>query len=43
VHEFLGRAEFGVIADTFLEEILDRLDVVVRRALDRLDALGVLQ
>ena len=39
----LAVPEFGVIADAFLEEIFDRLDVVVRRALDHLDAFGILQ
>ncbi len=34
-------ASSGVAGDTFLDEILDGLDVVVGRALDGLDARGV--
>ena len=34
-------ASSALLADAFLDEIFDRLDVVIGRALDRLDALGV--
>jgi len=35
--EFADPAEFGRIGQAFLQEILDRLDVMVGRALDFLD------
>jgi hypothetical protein len=41
VHEFLRLRETGVTADLFLDEVLDRLDVVVGGRLDRLDPLTV--
>ena len=44
VHELAVRGEAGergVGLEALLDEVLDRLDVVVRRALDRLDARGV--
>ncbi len=43
MHELVGLGQFGMIADLLLDEILDRLDVVVRGRLDRLDALRILQ
>ena len=42
MNEFTYRLQFRVAGDLFLEEILDRLDVVVGGALDILDPLGVL-
>ncbi len=33
--------EFGVIRDLLFDQILDRLDIVVGAALDRLDALRI--
>ena len=39
--ELQRRAEFLVVLQLFLDEIFDRLDVVVGGALDLLDALGV--
>ena len=41
--EFADRFQFGVAGDFFLEQILDRLHVVVGGALDVLDPLGVRQ
>ena len=38
VHEFGGLGELRVAGEAFLDEIFDRLDVVVGRALDGLDA-----
>jgi glutathione S-transferase len=42
VDELGDRLELGVAGDALLEEVLDRLDVVIGRALDVLDALGIL-
>ena len=42
VHEFQRRAEFGVVLELFLDQVFDRLDVVVGRGLDRLDPRRVL-
>ena len=41
VDEFAGGGNFGSLGKAFLQPILHRLDVVIGRALDRLDALGV--
>ncbi len=41
VDELPDLGEFGVARDPLLQEVLDRLDVVVGGALDLLDALGV--
>ena len=42
VDELTDRLQLGIASDLFLEEVLDCLHVVVRRALDVLDALRVL-
>ena len=41
VNELFRLRQFGVVADALLDEIFDRLDVVVGRALDFLDLLAV--
>src|SRR5690606_30960670 len=41
VHELERRAEFGVVGQAFLDEVLDRLDVVVGGAFDLFDAGSV--
>src|SRR5690606_36872855 len=41
VHELQGRAQLGVVAQALLDEVLERLDVVVGGALDLLDPGGV--
>ncbi len=42
VDEFERRAEVGLLAEPFLDEVFDRLDIVVGRRFDRLDPVGVL-
>jgi hypothetical protein len=41
VDELRHRRQLRVVADPLLQEILDRLDVVVGGALDGLDRLGI--
>ena len=41
VHELGRRRQLGMALEAGLEPVLDRLDVVVGRALDVLDGLGV--
>ena len=42
MEELADRLELGIAVNLFLEEILDRLDVVIGGALDILDALRIL-
>jgi len=41
MHEFFRLFQRRIVADAFLDEILDRLDVVIRRRLDLLDTRGI--
>jgi hypothetical protein len=41
VNELGGARDLWRFGESLLEPVLDRLDVVVGRALDRLDALGI--
>ena len=42
MHKFDDGFEFGECGKRFLQEVLDRLDIVVNVFLDRLDAFGII-